>query len=165
MTATIPIGGLIQALNNIRSKCDEAVGAAAALELRLRIIAEWEPRVQVALKGALYHEANLSFLIRAVLEIFQNELSQEEKEEIKSCVVPRNKVSHGSFVEFMIKLNGEALGREIDPKTRKGKPIEKSNIVDGALSIEGSVSLEKYSRRVNKTIKILDDKILRSLEK
>ena len=47
---SVPIGGLIAILHNIQMKIDAAAGAATALDLRLRVIAQLDGRVKDALK-------------------------------------------------------------------------------------------------------------------
>lgn len=161
------IEALIQILNNIRLKSDAAAGAATALELRLRIIAELEPNVQIALKRQKkppYFKADLIDLIDAVIEVFQDKLDPMSQDKIKSCRPPRNKVAHGSFAELMIELNGEALGRDLDGRTGKYNPIEKGDIVEGVICIERNRGLESFTLRANEAIEILEQKILRSLK-
>ncbi|MFA6118636.1 MAG: hypothetical protein WCT85_01670 [Parachlamydiales bacterium] len=158
---------LICTLNNIQSKIDTAAGAATALEIRLRIIAQLEPKVQIELKNRtkkLYYKADLIHLIDAVIETFQDKLDLNDQAKIKSCRLPRHKTSHGSFAELMIELTGEVLGREIDPHTRKRKPLEKNDIIEGAVCIERNHGLEEFSKRAKEAIEILERKILRSLE-
>ncbi len=164
---TMPIGALIQTLKNIQPKIDTAAGAATALELRLRVIAQLEPKVQIALgkkANSQYHKGPLSYLIDVILEVFQDRLDPADQEKIKICRLPRNKVIHGSFAELMIELNGEALGREIDPRTGKHRPLEKIDIIEAAISIDHTQGLEDFSRRANEAIDILERKILLSLK-
>lgn len=121
---SVLIEPLISSLHNIQSKIDNSAGAAAVLELRLRIIAQLESEVQDELAtktSKSFYEATLNNIIEAVLKVFQNELDSTDQNIIRNCRVPRNKLIHASFVEFMIKINGEALGREIDPRTGKPK--------------------------------------------
>lgn len=107
-------------------------------------------------------DASLRSLINAFLDTF-NQVEPIDQEQIRNCRIPRNKVSHGSFAEFMIELLGEAPGREIDPKTRKRKPLEKDNIVEAVITIDHSHCLEKFTQNANEAIEALD-KVLRSLE-
>ncbi len=73
-------------------------------------------------------------------------------------------MAHGSLVKLMIALNGESLGREIDPRTKKHKPITEDNIIEGAICIERNHGLEDFSNRAKEVIEILDEKILRSIK-
>ncbi len=167
MKMPVLIEPLISTLHNIQSKIDDAAGALIALELRLRIIAQLEPKVQEELKkktSDFFYEANLSYLITAVLEVFQEKLDPAEQELIKSCRMPRNKLAHASFVEFLIELNGEAEGRVIDPKTGKKNSLEKHDLVEGAKCIERGSGLPQFSSKVKITIQILESKIMRHLE-
>jgi hypothetical protein len=162
-TQTVPIGGLINVLNNIQCKIDAATGAVTALELRLRIVAELVPEVQIELSKNTkkrYHEAKLHDLIPAILATFQNELDPAERIQIENCRPPRNKLSHGSIVEFMLEVNGEAPGRQLDLHTRKGNPLKKGNLLEGALSIDKSRGLEEFCKRAKEAISIIDSKIL-----
>lgn len=159
------MGGLINALNNMQLKIDAASGAATALEMRLRIVAELVSEVQTELRKKTndpYHEAKLYYLIPAILEVFQNELDRTERKQIEACRPPRNKLSHASFVELSI--NGEATGRLLDIRTGKGKPLKKENLLEGALSLERSRGLEEFTKEARKAVQIVDSKILRSLE-
>ena len=162
----ILIEPLIQTLNNIQLKIDAATGAATALELRLRIIAQLEPKVQPELKKKtplLYYKAKLFHLIDAILEVFQDKLNPNDQEKIKKCRPPRNKLSHASLVEFMISLCIEANGREIDLRTGKGKPLPKNDLIEGAKCVDRLPALEEFSKRARAAIQILDEKILRTL--
>jgi hypothetical protein len=163
----ILIEPLIQILHNIQSQIDSAAGAATALELRLGIIAQLEPKVQTELKKQSldpYHKAKLVHLIDSVLTVFQDRLDTVEQDTIKKCRPPRNYASHGSFVELMFAINGEAPGREMDPRTRKGKPLAKNDLVEGAKCIEKSRGLDLFSQRAKKAVEILEIKVLRSLQ-
>ncbi len=167
VTMPVPIEGLLCTLNNIQSKIDAAAGAATALELRLRIIAQWEPKVRVALQNhtkVRYHQAPLRDLIEAVLEVFQGLLDSAEQDKIRSCRPPRNKAAHGSFAELVIELSGEASGREIDPHTFKRKPLAEDDIIEGAICIERNRGLEDFTQRAKEAVVILERKVLRSLK-
>lgn len=157
------IDPLISLLNNIQSKIDAAAGSATTLELRLLIIAQLEPKVQEELKKWKKPYC-LNALINSVIEIFKNKLDLSDQVKIKSCHYPRNKITHGNFAELMIELNGEALGREIDPYTGKRKPLEKNDIIEGTICIERNHGLEDFSKKAKEAIEILDRKILRSLK-
>jgi hypothetical protein len=161
--SAVPIGGLISILHNIQCKIDAASGAATALELRLRIIAQLEPDVQLELKNKKkprYHKADLIDLIEAVLKVFQDKLTPEERLKIESCRPPRNKVTHASFAELMIKLSGEAPSRVIDPHTLKHKALLEDDIIEGALCIERNRGLEIFCVQAREAIAILERKIL-----
>ncbi|NGX34817.1 MAG: hypothetical protein K1060chlam1_01174 [Candidatus Anoxychlamydiales bacterium] len=162
----ILIGALIITLNNIQSKIDVATGAATALELRLRIIAQLEPKMQVELKKQKtnYADASLQDLIDALLKVFQDKLNSGDLHKINNIRYPRNKTSHANFVQLMINLNGEALGREINPRTGKREPLGNKDIIEGAICIDSSQALVKFSQRANKVIEILENKILYSLQ-
>ncbi len=163
----VPIEGLISVLHNIQSKIDAAAGAATALELRLRTIAQLDSKVRDELRKKTkkpFHKAELEHLIPAVLEVFQSNLNSIEREKITNCRPPRNKTSHASFAELMIALNGEALGREIDPHTLKRKPLEEDDIIEGAICIERNGGLDEFSKRAREAVLILESKILRSLK-
>jgi hypothetical protein len=162
----VPVEGLIYILKNIQGKIDAASGAATALDLRLRIIGQSEPEVQAVLKKNKkppYHKAHLSDLIDAVLEVFQDRLDLEEQDKIKNCRLPRNKAVHGSFVELMLELSGDAPGLEIDTRTGRRKPLAENDIIGGVQSIEMNRGLEEFTKRANEAIKILE-KILRFLK-
>ena len=64
----------------------------------------------------------------------------------------------------MTVLNGEALGREIDPYTLKRKPLEEEDIIEGAICIERNGGLVEFSKRAREAVLILENKILRSLK-
>lgn len=158
---------LISTLHNIQLKIDSAAGAATALELRLRIIAQLEPKVQEILKTKTkesFYRVKLEHLIAAVLHVFKDKLNSAEYDAIIECRIPRNKLIHASLVELMIKLNEEALGREIDPQTGKGKPLREDDLVEGAKLIERSRGLDIFSQRARVAIEILERKILRSIK-
>ena len=162
----ILIESLIRTLKEIQSKIDKASGTATAIDLRVRIIAQLEPKVQAALKKTTrdpFHKASLFYLIDSILEVFRDELAPEEKDQIKNCRPPRNKAIHGSLAELMIELSGEAFSREIDPSTSKRKPLAKDDIIEGAICIERNMGLDTFSQQSSKVIEILDEKILRSL--
>jgi hypothetical protein len=169
----ITTNGLIMVFNNIRSKIDAAAGAATFLELHLRAIAQLNPRVQIELrrvqaergikKPKCYHQADLNYLIDAVIGVFRDKLAPEEQDVLKSCRVPRNKTSHGSFAELMIELNGEAPGREIDPTTGKRKPLAEDDIVEAAICIEWNGGLEEFTKRADKAVALIQEKVLRPL--
>jgi hypothetical protein len=170
------MNGLIGILNNVRSKIDVAAGAAVSLELHLRIIAQKNPRVQRELlevqtsKGKKgdgkkrYHQADLSDLLDAIIEVFQNKLDLKDQELLKNCRILRNKTSHGSFAELMIALSGEAQGRETDPLTTKRKSLKEDDIIEGVICIEWNGGLEKFSQQANRAIDLLREKILPSLD-
>lgn len=158
---------LISTLHNIQCKIDSAAGAATALELRLRIISQLEPKVQDELKKKTkkpFYKAELEHLISAVLEVFKGQLDLIEHDAIINCRPPRNKLIHASLVELMIKLSGEALGREIDPRTGKGKPLTEDDLVEGAKCIERGRGLDIFSQRAREAVSILERKILRSIK-
>ena len=159
----VPIGGLINALNNLQSKIDEASGAATALEMRLRLVTQLVPEVQAKIKGS-YLKADLYDLIPAIIEIFQPELTQEDCQKIESCRPPRNKLTHADMAAFMMLLNGEAPSRLLNIRTGKGHPIAKDNLLEGALSVERSGALEKFTQKAREAVAIVDSKILRALE-
>lgn len=168
----IPINSLIMTLDNIRLKIDAAAGAATFLELNLRIIAQQDPRVQPELsklqavrkvKQTRYHQAALFDLIDAVIEVFRDKLDLDDQIILKNCRIPRNKTAHGSFAELMIALSGEALGREIDPRTMKRKPLEEDDIIEGAICIERNGGLEEFAQRANKAVTLLRAKVFRSM--
>jgi len=167
----VPIEGLLIALDNTRLKIDAATGAATFLELHLRIIAQHVIEVQDELtrlqslrkvKKVRYHRADLIDLIDAVIEVFQDKLDPNDQDLLKSCRIPRNKTSHGSFAELMIALSGEALGREIDPRNMKRKPLAEDDIIEGAICIDRNRGLEDFTRRANEAISLLRNKVLRS---
>ena len=158
---------LILTLHNIQSKIDTAAGAATALELRLRIIAQLETKVQDELKKKTkkpFYKAELEHLIFAVLEVFKDKLEPIEHDAIINCRPPRNKLIHASLVELIIKLNGEALGREIEPRTGKGKPLTEDDLVEGAKCIERGRGLDIFSQRAREAVSILERKILRLIK-
>jgi hypothetical protein len=152
---------LISILHNIQSKIDAAAGAATALELRLRIIAQLEPRVQDLLKT---RTPRLNHLIDAVLKVFHHTLNSRDQDIIKKCRLPRNMLIHASFVEFMINITGEALGREFDPRTLKSKPLAEDDLVEGVKCIEKSRALDEFSKRAGEAVRILEENVLRSLK-
>lgn len=159
--------GTINALHNLQGKIDLASGAATALEMRLRIVAELVQEVQDELRKRTresYHEANLYHLIPAVLEAFQDHLTDIERQHIASCRPPRNKLSHASFVEFILQINGEAPGRVIDRLTMKGRPLKKESLLEGAMSLDHSGALENFTRKARDALSIIEDKIMRVLE-
>lgn len=161
----VPVEGLVSTLHDIQLKIDAAAGAATALELRLRIIAQLSDNVRVELRKKTskpFYKAHLEDIISAVLKVFEDNLDSIEREKITNCRLPRNKTSHASFAGLMISLNGEALGREIDPHTLKRKPIEEDEIIEGAICIGRNGGLEEFSKRAREAIFILEDKILRS---
>lgn len=167
----VPVEGLLIVLDNTRLKIDAAAGAATFLELHLRIIAEHAIGVQDELarlqtlrkvKKVRYHRADLIDLIDAVIEVFQDKLDHNDQNLLKSCRIPRNKTSHGSFAELMIALSGEAQGREIDPHTMKRKSLAEDDITEGAICIDRNRGLEDFSRRANEAVSLLRNKILRS---
>ncbi len=161
------IEALILMFNSIQLHIDKASGAATALDLRLRAIAQLEPKVQAALKKKKrppYHQAKLSHLIEAILEVFPDQLSLTEQAKLQNCRQPRNKATHGSFAELMIELNGKAPSREIDRKTLKPKPLAEDDIIEGAICIERNGGLEDFSRRAKEAIEILEKKVMRSLQ-
>jgi hypothetical protein len=167
----VPMNGLINVLDNIKSKIDAAAGAATFLELHLRIIAQLDSSVQTELlkvqtlrkaRREPYHRADLIDLIDAVIGVFQNKLDPKDQEILKSFHIPRNKTSHASFAELMIALSGEALGREIDPVTMKRKPLAEDDIIEGAICIERNGGLEEFAKQANKAVTLLREKVLRS---
>ncbi len=158
----ILIEPLISILNNIQSKINVAAGMATALELRFRIIAQLEPKVQKELRKP-YHKVELIHLIEAILKIFKCNLDLEDQEKIKNCRPLRNKTSHGSMVELMLNLGIEPTGREIDPRTGKRNVLNEEDLIEGVKSINRNSGLEKYTRQAKEIIEILDKKILRNL--
>jgi hypothetical protein len=166
VAATIPIGGLIHTLHNIQSKIEVASGAATALDLLLRIIAQLEPKVQIALAKTtktLYHKATFGQLIGPVLEVFNDVLGPIDCAKIKNCLQPRNTTVHGNFAELVIHLCGEAPGMEIDSRTGKVKSLREDDIIGGVLCVERNQGLEAFSRGAHEVADILERKILRSL--
>lgn len=88
--------------------------------MRLRIVAELLQEVQDELRKLTkekYYKADLYHLIPAVLEVFRDYLTDTERQQIGSCRPPRNKLSHASFAEFMLEVNGSAPGRMLNPDT------------------------------------------------
>lgn len=138
----ILIEPLISILNNIQSKINYAAGAATALELRFRIIAQLEPKVQKELRKP-YHKVELIDLIEAILKIFRGNLNLEDQEKIKNCRLLRNKTSHGSMVELMFNLGIEPTGREIDPRTGKRNVLNEEDLIEGVKSIIRNYSEEQ----------------------
>jgi len=158
---------LISILHNIQLKIDTAAGAATALELRLRIIAQLEIKVRDELRKKTkkaFHKAELDHLISAVLDVFQDKLDPVEQNIIRSCRPPRNKTAHGSFAELMIELTGEAPGRHFDSYTLKPMPLEENDIIEGAVCIERNRGLDEFTKRARIAVSILEDKIMRSLK-
>jgi hypothetical protein len=155
-------------LNEIQSKVDEAVGAATALEMRLRLIAELEPMVQTELKtktSKLYYKADLFHLIYAVINVFSNQLTQSESSKIDIFRESRNKAVHGSLVELMLKLGITPTGRDmVDPHTKTRNILSEGDLVEGVKSIARNQGLETFTRQAREVIKILEDNILRKLE-
>jgi len=163
----VPIGGLISILHNIQMKIDAAAGAATALELRLRVIAQLDSRVKDALKQKtkkLFYRAELEQLIEAVLTVFHDKLDAVEQEKLRKCRPPRNKTTHASFAELMIALNGEAPGREIDPDTLKPKLLDEDDVIEGAICIERNRGLDDFAKIAREVVLILEQKILRFLQ-
>jgi hypothetical protein len=162
-----PMNGVSYALGNIQLKIDAAAGAVTALEMRLRIVAELLQEVQDELskrtKGS-YHEAKLSHLIPAVLIVFQANLSQEERQCIEHCRPPRNKLSHASFVEFMLAVNGSAPGRKLNPQTMKPYELKKGNLLEASLSVDHSRAFENFTSTVRIAIAIVEAKIMQAIE-
>lgn len=118
--------------------------------------------MQLILTLSVY-KVTLNELIKAVLKVFEQKLNLEEQNIIKKCRLPRNRLIHASFVEFLIELNGEAPGREIDPSTGKHKSLEKDDIVEGAKCIERSRGIDDFSINARKAVEILELKVLRQL--
>lgn len=163
----VPVDSLITILHNIQLKIDSAAGAATALELRLRIIAQIEEKVRDELKKNTkepFHQAALKHLISAVLEVFQDKLDATEQSIIKQCRPPRNKTAHGSFAELMIELAGEASGRQLDNRTLKPLPLAEDDIIEGAICIERNGGLGDFSKLANRAASILEEKIIRHLK-
>ncbi|MGE3921070.1 MAG: hypothetical protein AB7F64_09120 [Gammaproteobacteria bacterium] len=158
---------LISILHNIQSKIDFATGAATALELRLRIIAQLDDRVQKELKRKTkkaYHKAELEHLIDSVLIVFQNELEIHEKDIISNCRIPRNKTTHASFAELMITLVGYASSRQLDNHSLKPLPLNEDDIVEGAVCIERNGGLDEFAKRARIAVSILETKVMRTLK-
>jgi hypothetical protein len=163
----ILIKPLISILHNIQLKIDAAAGAATALELRLRIIAQLDERVQEELKNKTkkaYHKAELEHLIDAILIMFQNELEANEKDIISNSRIPRNKATHASFAELMIVLAGEAPGRQLDNRTLKPLPLDEDDVVKGAICIERNRGLDEFAKRARIAVSILETKVMRALK-
>jgi len=158
-----PMSGVCNALGNIQFKIDAAAGAATALEMRLRIVAELLQEVQDKLKEP-YHKARLYDLIPAVLTVFQDQLSQEEVQCIERCRPPRNKLSHASFVEFMLAVNGSAPGRKLNPQTRKPYELKKENLLEASLSVDHSRAFENFTSTVRTAVAIVEAKIMQAIE-
>lgn len=162
-----PMSGVCSALGNIQLKIDVAAGAITALEMRLRIIAELLQEVQDELSNRTkdsYHEAKLYHLIPAILTVFQGHLSQEESQRIEHCRPPRNKLSHASFVEFMLEVNGSAPGRMLNPKTGKPYELKKENLLEASLSVDYSRALENFTCMVRTATATVEEKIMRAIE-
>jgi len=173
MKMSVPIEGLISILHNIQLKIDAAAGAATAVELRLRIIAQLEVKVREELKiqqksrkkrDKAFHQADLEDLISAVLEIYKDKIDADERKIIESCRLPRNKAAHASFAELMIQLTGEAPGRQLDHRTLKPMPLDEEDIIEGAICIERNRGLDEFAKRARIAVSILESKIMRSLK-
>jgi hypothetical protein len=161
-----PMSGLCCALGNIQLKIDAAAGSATALEMRLRIVAELLQEVQAELSKRTkdsYHEAKLYHLIPAVLKVFQDHLSQEDRQCIERCRPPRNKLSHASFVEFMLAVNGSAPGRMLNPLTGKPYELKKENLMEASLSVDHSRAFENFTCTVKTAVAIVEAKIMQAM--
>lgn len=173
MKLPVLIEPLISILHNIQLKIDTAAGAATALELRLRIIAQLDIKVREELKTQqkqrkkrckAFHHADLEDLISAVLETYKDKIDEDEKGIIESCRLPRNKATHGSFAELMIQLTGKAPGRQIDHRTLKPMPLDEDDIIEGAVCIERNRGLDEFSKRARIAASILEVKVMRSIK-
>lgn len=164
---------LISILHNIQLKIDAAAGAATALELRLRIIAQLDKSVREELKNQqklrkkrskAFHQADLEDLIAAVIEVYKDKIDDDERRTIESCRLPRNKAAHASFAELMIQLTGAAPGRQLDHRTLKPMPLDEDDIIEGAVCIERNRGLDEFSKRARIAVSILEGKIMRSIK-
>lgn len=169
----VMIEPLISILHNIQLKIDAAAGAATALELRLRIIAQLDVSIREELKNQQklrkkrpkdFHQADLEDLIAAVIEIYKNKIDDDERRIIESCRLPRNKAAHASFAELMIQLTGEAPGRQLDHRTLKPMPLDEDDIIEGAVCIERNRGLDEFSKRARIAVSILEEKVMRSIK-
>lgn len=164
---------LILILHDIQPKIDAAAGAATALELRLRIIAQLDKSVREELENQqklrkkrfkAFHQADLEDLIAAVIEVYKDKIDDDERRTIESCRLPRNKASHASLAELMIQLTGAAPGRQLDHRTLKPMPLDENDIIEGAVCIERNRGLDEFSKRARIAVSILEGKIMRSIK-
>lgn len=162
-----PMSGVCYALKNIQFKIDIAAGAVTALEMRLRIVAELLQEVQDELRKLTkekYDKADLYHLIPAVLEVFRDYLTDAERQQIGSCRPPRNKLSHASFAEFMLEVNGSAPGRVLNPQNGKPYELKKENLLEASLSVDHSKAFENFTCAVRTAVGIVEAKIMQAIE-
>ena len=164
---------LISILHNIQLKIDAAAGAATALELRLRIIAQLDKSVREELKNQqklrkkrskAFHQADLEDLIAAVIEVYKDKIDDDERRTIESCRLPKNKATHASFAELMIQLTRAAPGRQLDHRTLKPMPLDEDDVIEGAVCIERNRGLDEFSKQARIAVSILEGKIMRSIK-
>jgi hypothetical protein len=144
------IRGDLQAFSNSQSQLQECGGAAVAVEILMRMIAEKSRPVQAKIKEYVkqdnekknknnekesrkikdnYWDCNFQYIEKAIIDVFGDKLSPDERSILDLFRKIRNKLVHGDLVGMMNKMNILPESREVLRDGRR-KILEKQNIIE-----------------------------------
>lgn len=143
---------MLRSLENIELQYKESVGHAAALELRMRVLAEINPAISKHAESLVhprdaykfFWECKLEHLIDAILEIFKQDLSSDEIQQLNSFKNQRNKLLHGILVEFMRLMKVQPTSRKI-LKNGSRDNLKDHEVIEAIKSTERNHVLVKFN--------------------
>lgn len=166
------IGAMLTNLNNIQLKLEAASGGAVAVEMRMRLIGQLCEKVKNKIKEIIntyksnnmpkkppsnkYWDCELSFLDRAIEEIFHDKLAPDERQKIEDFRPLRNKLLHADFVTLMKRMDINPTGRQILSIDGKRNILDCDDIKEAVLSIDRNQGFEKFQLQAKEVCSILD---------
>jgi len=164
-------------LGNAELKLNEAAGPALGVEVRMRLIGEMSKEVRDKVKELVlqdykeykkgnpkakkessdFGKCDLFFLNTAICEVFKDQLSALELEELKKSTPYRNKTLHGDFVGLLEKMGMILHGREVLSIAGERNALKSSEIKESLVSIaNGSPTFSQACIRLRQITSILN---------
>ncbi len=174
------ISTILKNIKQVQWKFDLASGAAVAVEVRMRLIGQLCEPVRDQLKKCVVYElierkkknpnakcksykhwnCELSFLEKAIDQVFYKELDLGERLKIEKFRPLRNKLLHGDFVSLMILMGIDPTGRQILSNVGNRNILDKGDVIEAVLSIDGNQGFEELEILAREVKDILDKLIL-----
>jgi len=142
---------VLEDIHSLQIKFGEVAGAAFAVELKMRLIAQLSKPVQSKLKELKlkqeYWECDLQHLDSIIETLFFHVLTAEERRALKAFRIPRDKLIHSDFAAVMDVLIDSDSGRNA---------LNKGNMLEALGNLQKSQALEKLHCQANLASTVLD---------
>lgn len=155
---------ILPKIDNISLKLCEAAGLTVEAELKMRLIGELSEEIRNVIdeiiknkieerkrkdsgykytKGRKYWNCDLEILDEAILQVFADKLTMQEKKQLEAFRQKRNKFLHANFVGLMKLIGIEPIGRYISSNGDRNI-LDTENIIDSIVSIDNNGGFEAF---------------------